>query len=71
MKLYGNDDRGRPFTRKLSEIHKPSNVELSIKASTGRCVKLNTEGSCVSAYKMRNRRLATIYKIMLTRILIF
>ncbi|XP_076081650.1 uncharacterized protein LOC143052490 isoform X2 [Mytilus galloprovincialis] len=34
VKLYGNDDRGRPFTRKLSEIHKPCSVELSIKAST-------------------------------------
>ncbi|CAG2197407.1 unnamed protein product [Mytilus edulis] len=31
VKLYGNDDSGRPFTRKLSEIYKPSCVELSIK----------------------------------------
>ncbi|CAG2257116.1 unnamed protein product [Mytilus edulis] len=34
VKLYGNDDSGRPFTRKLSEIHKPCSVELSIKGST-------------------------------------
>ncbi|XP_071140490.1 uncharacterized protein [Mytilus edulis] len=34
VKLYGNDDSGRPFTRKLSEIYKPSCVELSIKGST-------------------------------------
>ncbi|CAC5419674.1 unnamed protein product [Mytilus coruscus] len=34
VKLYGNDDSGRPFTRKLSELHKPASVELTITAST-------------------------------------
>ncbi|CAC5388512.1 unnamed protein product [Mytilus coruscus] len=34
VKLYGNDDSGRSFTRKLSALHKPSSVKLIIKAST-------------------------------------
>ncbi|XP_071140493.1 uncharacterized protein [Mytilus edulis] len=34
VKLYGNDDSGISFTRKLSEFHKPTSVELTIKAST-------------------------------------
>ncbi|XP_052084583.1 uncharacterized protein LOC127721819 [Mytilus californianus] len=34
VKLYGNDNSGRPFTRKLSEIYQHSSVELTIKAST-------------------------------------
>ncbi|CAG2200870.1 unnamed protein product [Mytilus edulis] len=34
VKLYGNDDSGRPFTRKLSELYKPASVELIITAST-------------------------------------
>ncbi|XP_076080064.1 uncharacterized protein LOC143050842 [Mytilus galloprovincialis] len=34
VKLYGNDDSGRPFTRKLSELYKPAIVELIITAST-------------------------------------
>ncbi|XP_052084587.1 hemicentin-1-like [Mytilus californianus] len=33
FKLYGNDDSGRSFTRKLSELHKHSSVELQITAS--------------------------------------
>ncbi|CAC5362582.1 unnamed protein product [Mytilus coruscus] len=34
VKLYGNDDSGRSFTRKLSELHKHSSVELQITASS-------------------------------------
>ncbi|XP_052084581.1 uncharacterized protein LOC127721817 [Mytilus californianus] len=34
VKLHGNDDSGRPFTRKLSELHKPASVELTITASS-------------------------------------
>ncbi|XP_076081651.1 uncharacterized protein LOC143052491 [Mytilus galloprovincialis] len=30
VKLYGNDNSGRSFTRKLSEFYKPSSVELQI-----------------------------------------
>ncbi|XP_063437380.1 uncharacterized protein LOC134718656 isoform X2 [Mytilus trossulus] len=32
VKLYGNDNSGRSFTRKLSEFNKPSSVELQITA---------------------------------------
>ncbi|VDI53529.1 Hypothetical predicted protein [Mytilus galloprovincialis] len=34
VKLYGKDDSGISFTRKLSEFHKPTSVELTVKAST-------------------------------------
>ncbi|XP_063437370.1 uncharacterized protein LOC134718650 [Mytilus trossulus] len=34
VKLYGKDDSGISFTRKLSEFHKPTSVALAIKAST-------------------------------------
>lgn len=38
VKLYGNDNSGRSFTRKLSEFYKPSSVELQITAPSGRCI---------------------------------
>ncbi|CAC5419675.1 unnamed protein product [Mytilus coruscus] len=56
VKLYGNDDSGRLFTRMLSELHKTSSVELTIKASTEDVI-LGKER--LISYKVLNRGTVT------------